>query len=377
MGEFEALDLFDQIKKSPFAPLLKGGDFGKGFMKALVKKAKGKGQIELMDYPAPQVKEGYALLRIEVAGICGSDLKIYADDHPYFPPVILGHEFSGVIEEVGAGVQGWKKGDRVVSEVHGLVCGHCRFCLSGEKHVCPSKRALGWGIDGGFAEYVNVPSWLLHRMPDGVSFEEAALMEPLAIAVHGILERARIEPEDVVVVLGCGSIGLLALQMAKAEGACQVFITGVNMDEKLRLPMAKKLGADRTINVQKDDPVDIVKANTGGIGADLVIELSGSPAAISQGLRMVRTHGRFLAIGIPVEPEVALPWKEIIFKAPSLIFHFSSCYSSWERGLSLLGHRKVDVKSLISRVLPLKDWEEGFHLAKSGEAIKVLLKPGV
>ena len=344
-------------------------------MKALVKKAKGKGQIELLDYPVPQVKEGYVLLRIESAGICGSDLKIYNDDHPYFPPVVLGHEFSGEVVEIGPGVQGWKRGDRVVSEVHGLVCGHCRFCLSGEKHVCPFKRALGWGIDGGFAEYVNVPSWLLHRIPGGVSFEEAAVMEPMAIAVHGILERAKVEPEDFVVVLGCGPIGLLALQMAKAEGAAQVFITGVNQDEKVRLKMAKEMGADRTINVQKEDPVSMVKESTGGIGADLVIELSGSPAAITQGLRMVRTHGRFLAIGIPVEQEVAIPWKEIIFKAPSLTFHFSSCYSSWERGLSLLEHKKVDVKRLISNVLPMRDWEEGFHLAKSGEAIKVLLKP--
>lgn len=345
-------------------------------MKALVKKARGKGQIELLDYAVPKIKEGYVLLQIVAAGICGSDLKIYDDDHPYFPPVILGHEFSGEIVEVGPGVEGWKKGERVVSEVHGLVCEYCRFCLSGERHVCPSKRALGWGIDGGFAEYVAVPAWLLHRIPEGVSYEEAALMEPTAIAVHGILERAKVEPEDFVVVLGCGPLGLLALQMAKAEGASQVFITGVNMDEKLRLPMAKKLGADRTINVQKEDPVSIVKESTGGIGADLVIELSGSPAAISQGLRMVRTHGRFLAIGIPVEPEVGLPWKELIFKCPSLVFHFSSCYSSWERGLSLLGRKKVDVKSLITQVLPMEDWEEGFNLAKSGEAIKVLLRPG-
>ncbi len=344
-------------------------------MKALVKKAKGKGQIELLDYPIPPVKEGYVLLRIAVAGICGSDLKIYNDDHPYFPPVILGHEFSGEIVEVGPEVKGWKKGERVVSEVHGLVCEHCRFCLSGEKHVCPSKRALGWGIDGGFAEYVAVPEWLLHRIPEGVSYDEAALLEPMAVAVHGILERAKVEPEDFVVILGCGPLGLLALQLAKSEGASRVFITGVNQDEKLRLRIAEKLGTDRTINVEKEDPVMIVKEMTRGIGADLVVELSGSPGAISQGLRMVRTHGRFLAIGIPVEQEVSIPWKEIIFRAPSVIFHFSSCYSSWERGLSLLERKKVDVSCLISKILPLKDWEDGFHLAKSGEAIKVLLKP--
>lgn len=163
-------------------------------MEALVKKAKGKGKIELMDYPIPQVKEGYALIGVKAVGICGSDLEIYRDEHPYFPPVVLGHEFSGEIVEVGPGVQGWKEGNRVVSEVHGLVCGYCRFCLSGERHVCPSKRALGWGIDGGFAEYVKVPAWLLHRIRDDVTFEEVALLEPTAIAVHGILERAKVEP---------------------------------------------------------------------------------------------------------------------------------------------------------------------------------------
>ena len=299
-------------------------------MKALVKKAKGKGQIELMDYPVPQVKEGYVLIKIKAAGICGSDLKIYDDDHPYYPPVVLGHEFSGVIEEMGSGVEGWRTGDRVVSEVHGLVCGRCRFCLSGEKHVCPSKRALGWGIDGGFAEYVSVPSWLLHRIPEQITFEEAAVMEPLAIAIHGVLERARVEPEDVVVVLGCGPVGLLALQTAKAEGASKVFITGITQDEKLRLKLARELGADRTINVEKEDPVAVVRESTGGVGADLVVEVSGAPQAIAQGFRIVRTHGRFLAIGIPAGQEVPIAWKETVFRAP--IAHFPFQFVLFELG---------------------------------------------
>ncbi len=346
-------------------------------MKALVKKGKGKGLIELLEYPVPPVKQGYVRIKIKAAGICGSDLKIYNDDHPYYPPVILGHEFSGVIEEIGPGVDGWRAGERVVSEVHGLVCGSCRFCLSGEKHVCPSKRALGWGIDGGFAEYVSVPSWLLHKMPEGITFEEAAVMEPLAIAVHGVLERAKVEPEDVVAILGSGPMGLLALQMARVEGASKVFITGITQDEKVRLKLAREFGADRTINVEKEDPVAIVRESTGGIGADLVVEVSGAPQAIAQGFRMVRTHGRFLAIGIPTDQEVPIPWKETIFRAPSLIFHFSSCYSSWERGLSLLEGQKVRVRPLISEVLPLRDWQRGFNLARSGDAIKVLFNPEV
>jgi L-iditol 2-dehydrogenase len=289
--------------------------------------------------------------------------------------VILGHEFAGEIVEVGQGVEGWVAGDRAVPEVHGYVCGTCRYCLSGQRHVCPSKRALGWGMDGGFAEFVRVPAWLLHRIPDEISYEEAALAEPLAIAVHGILERARIDPEDFVVILGCGPLGIMALQMAKAEGASRVVVTGIETDDQTRLRMARELGADLTINVQRTDPVGLVLKKTGGIGADLVVDLSGSPAAIQQGLRMVRVRGRFLGIGIPGDAEISIPWKALIFRAPELTFHFSSCFTSWERALSLLASGKVKTKPLLSRILDLSEWREGMRMTESGEAIKVLLMP--
>ena len=344
-------------------------------MRGLVKVSKGEDCIEIRELPIPRVTDDSVLVRVRVAGFCGSDIKIFHDDHPYFPPVVLGHEFSGEIVKIGSGVEGWAVGDRVVPEVHGSVCGSCRFCLSGEKHVCPSKRALGWGIDGGFATYVTVPAWLLHRIPEGVSFEEAALAEPMAIAVHGILERAKIEPEDFVVILGCGPLGLMGFQMAKAEGAARVVITGIEQDEKIRLKTARDLGVDHAINVQKTDPVEFVMNETRGVGADLVVDLSGAPSAIRQGLQMVRTHGRFLAIGIPAEPQVSIPWKELIFRAPHVIFHFSSCYTSWERCLSMLANGKVNVRPLISEVMDLKDWREGLRMAESGEAIKVLLRP--
>lgn len=346
-------------------------------MRALVKVARGKDQIEMRQLPVPEVREKTVLVQVKAAGICGSDIKIFHDDHPYFPPVVLGHEFSGEIVQIGKGVEGWAVGDRIVPEVHGYVCGICRFCLSGEKHVCPSKRALGWGIDGGFAEYVAVPAWLLHRIPEGVSYEEVALVEPMAIAVHGILERARVEPEDFVVILGCGPLGLMGLQMAKAEGASRVVITGIEQDEKIRLPVARDLGADHVINVQKTDPVELVMKETKGIGADLVVDLSGAPDAIRQGLEMVRTHGRFLAIGIPATPEVSIPWKNLIFRAPHVVFHFSSCYTSWERCLSMLSNGKVNVRPLISKIMDMNDWREGLRMAESGEAIKVLLRPGI
>lgn len=344
-------------------------------MRALVKVARGRDRIEMRQLPLPEIKGKTVLIRVKAAGICGSDIKILHDDHPYFPPVVLGHEFSGEIAGVGKDVKNWAVGERVVSEAHGYVCESCRFCLSGERHVCPSKRSLGWGIDGGFAEYVAVPAWLLHRIPDNLSYEEAALAEPASVAVHGILERAKVEPEDFVVILGCGPIGLLGLQMARAEGASRVAVTGTERSEKLRLKMAMELGADYIVNIRQIDPVKLVMEETEGIGADLVVDLTGSPSAITQGLEMVRTHGRFLAIGITKDREVSIRWKDLIFRAPEVIFHFSSRCSSWERALSLMAGNKVKIRPLITKALDLGDWREGMGLIESGNAIKVLLKP--
>jgi L-iditol 2-dehydrogenase len=344
-------------------------------MRALVKTGTGEENIGIRELPVPRPGEDEVLIRVAAAGICGSDVKIFHDHHPCFPPVVLGHEFSGEIVEVGRAVRGWSAGDRVVSEAHGYVCGRCRYCLSGKRHLCPSKRALGWGIDGGFAEYVKVPAWLLHRIPEALSYEQAALSEPMAVVVHGMLERARVEPEDCVVVLGCGTLGLVALQMAKAEGASWVMITGTAEDEKTRLKMAAELGADYALNVERGDPVAVVMERTRGIGADLVVDLSGSPSAIRQGLHMVRADGRFLAIGIPAVGEVSIPWKEAVFRAPRLIFHFSSCYTSWERTLSMISTGKVKTAPLISAVLDLSEWREGMRMTEAKEAVKVLLRP--
>ena len=344
-------------------------------MRALVKTDRGRDRIEIRELPVPRADAQSVVIRVRAAGICGSDVKILRDEHPNYPPVVLGHEFSGEIVEAGPEVEGWSAGERVVSEVHGRVCGRCRCCLTGKKHICPDKRALGWGMDGGFAEYVKVPAWLLHRIPERVSFEEAALSEPLAIVVHGLLERARVEPEDFVVILGCGTLGLLALQAARAEGAASVLVTGIGQDEKLRLPKALELGAGHAVNVQETDPVELVRRLTGGVGADLVVDLSGAPAAIRQGLDMLRVEGRFLAIGIPAAAEVPIPWKHLIFRVPQVLFHFSSCYTSWERTLSLLAGGKVRTGPLVTQVLDLSEWREGMRLTESGEAVKVLLRP--
>lgn len=344
-------------------------------MRALVKTDRGPGHLELREVPTPQPRPDEVLIRVCACGICGSDLKIQDDQHPYSPPVVIGHEFAGEIAGVGADVAGWSLGDRVVSEQHTGACGRCRQCLTGNAFACASKRAPGYWVDGGFAEFIKVPAWLLHRIPDSLSFIEAAFTEPSAVAVHGVLERTGITPEDVVLVLGCGPIGLVAARMAQVAGASRVIITGTDRDEKARLPKARELGIDRVVNVERDDLAALVADLTGGEGADVVIELSGAPAAVAQCFRLARRLGRVGIIGQPPTDEVAIPYREALFRALAVSFTYSSKYTSWERALSLFARGAVIPSQFVTHVLPLREWKQGFDLSRSGEAVKVVLEP--
>jgi L-iditol 2-dehydrogenase len=170
-------------------------------MKALLKMAKGKGNVEIMEVEEPEVSAGQVKIKVSVGGICGTDIKIREDMAPYFPPVILCHEFSGIIEDVGEGVKGFQRGDRVISETAQVICGKCYFCKSGNFMMCPNRRSIGYGVDGAFAEYIVVREGIVHKIPEGVSMEEAALCEPLAVAVHAVFDTISLAPTDTVVVL--------------------------------------------------------------------------------------------------------------------------------------------------------------------------------
>jgi L-iditol 2-dehydrogenase len=344
-------------------------------VQALVKTARGPGHLELREVPVPKIAPGEVLIRVRACGICGSDLRIQDDQHPYTPPVVIGHEFAGEIAEVGSSVAGWAAGDRVVSEQHTHACGRCRQCLTGNAFACASKRAPGYFVDGGFTEFIKVPAWLLHRIPDNLSFVDAAFSEPSAVAAHGVLDRTGIAPEDVVLVLGCGPIGLVAARMAQVAGAAQVIVTGIDRDEKVRLPKAREIGIDHVVNVMQTDLATLVNNLTGGEGADAVIELSGAPPSISQGFRLARRLGRVGIIGQPPTDEVAIPYREALFRALTVYFSYSSKYNSWERVLSLFERGAIDPGQFITHVLPLDEWEHGFDLSRSGEAVKVVLEP--
>jgi L-iditol 2-dehydrogenase len=342
-------------------------------MKALVKYARGPGMMELMDVPVPEPEYGEVRVAVTDVGICGTDLKIYDDTFLYNPPVIVGHEFAGVIEKLGKGVQGWAEGDRVVSEQHTGACGHCDYCLTGNRHLCPEKRSPGYLRDGAYTDYICVPASLLHKIPDAISGPEGAILEPMAIAACGILGKTRIYPEELVVILGCGPISILALQMVKAQGAAWVAITGIDRDEKIRFPIAKKYGAQWVIKSMREDPVEFIRQKTGGLGADVVIDLSGAPAAIVQGFEMLRKNGRFCALGLP-PGDVSLPWAKLILKAVTVSYSFSSDYQSWERCLSMIRRGAVRLDEFTKNVYPLEDWETAFDHVRRGMILKGIIR---
>ncbi len=344
-------------------------------MKAVVKYAKGKGMMEIQDVPEPKIKEDEVLIEVKAVSVCGSDLHIYHDAHPYWPPVILGHEFSGVIAEVGKEVKGWKVGDRVVSETRTGSCGICYVCQSGFPQVCEQKRPYGIGINGAYAKYVAGPARLLHPLPDHIPFEVGAVIEPTAICVTSILERSQLRAGETVVITGPGPIGLISLAVAKSAGARVLAITGIRADEGVRFEKARELGVERTIVVDQENPVQKLLEMTDGLGVDLLIETSGNAKAISQSFEIVRRLGRVCAIGISGKEEVSIPYDRGIFKAIRYDFCFSSSWTAWETTIGLISKGILPIEKIITHQLPLEQWEEAFRLLETLQAAKVILIP--
>ena len=343
-------------------------------MRALVKYARGVGKLAVRDVVEPSIAPNQVLVQVDACGVCGTDLKIQDDKFIYDPPVTVGHEFSGTIVTVGTGVSRWKAGDRVVAEQHFEACGTCEYCLTGRRHFCLKKRSPGYLSNGAFAERIAVDAALLHRIPDAVSLEAAALVEPMAVAAYGILERTGIHPEDRVVILGCGPIAVLALQLLRAAGASRVILTGLSSDEAARFAVARRLGADAVINVEREDPVAVVKEMTDGAGVDVVVDLTGAAPAIRQGFEMVRRDGRFCALGMP-GGDVPLPWTQVALQAIKVIFSFSSHYRSWELCLSMIENGRVDLSDFTADRFSLDSWETAYDKARGGETLKSLILP--
>lgn len=327
-------------------------------------------EIETPPAPGP----GQVLFRVLNAGICGTDLHIYKwvpFAHRMRLPTVLGHEMCGVVEAVGAGVTRVAPGMRASVESH-VPCGRCYTCNKGWSHVCPNTRYPGVDFDGGFAAHTILPESILWPVPDEIPNQVAAMMEPFGIAVHASLEGSGVSGQTVV-VSGCGPIGLMNVAAARALGATRVIATDVN---PLRLRMALTMGADRTIDVTRENPRDIVRDLTRGNGVDVLIEYSGQPASLAGAAELIANGGELRLLGVP-EGATSLNLEPWLLKGLTVRnLHGRRLFTTWETSTRLLAEKRVDIAPLVSHVLPLKDALFGFDACLTGKAVKVLFDAG-
>lgn len=351
-----------------------------GKMKGVIK-AEPKPGIQIGELSIPEISPEEVLLQVKAVGICGSDVHIYEWTSAFeylvkYMPLVLGHEFAGEVTEVGSQVSGVRVGDRVAYQ--GGSCGQCLYCNTAQHSLCDQRKAVGRiGLErkGGMAEYVviNPRQNFLPKIPAGVSFEEAAQFQPTAEAFH-ILEKGDLSLGEPVVVLGTGPIAVTVAQGAKSAGASPVIITGLSQD-KDRLSIAKSLGADYTIDVEKEDPVEKVKAVTRGLGAATVFEVSGSPKALIQGLEMLRKGGTLVAFGLYPE-NISVDITGRVVREMKVIRGVAGASRlAWIKVLRLIVSGQIRVAPLITHRLPLERAEEGFRACLERKAMKVILLP--
>lgn len=343
-------------------------------MKALVKYDSAPGNMEIRNVPEPKAGPGQIKIEVKVAGICGSDLHIYHSDIaiPVRPPVTTGHEFSGVIAEIGEGVTGFEVGERVVSETAYSFCGTCDCCTEGYYNLCSERRTLGYWYSGIFTNYTVVPAERVHRIPEGVSDIEAAMTEPLACVCHAIYDLCSIKAGDIVLVSGAGAVGIMSAQVAKAQGAV-VIITGLNADRE-RLQIAKDLGIDYVVDIQEEDLKDLVMKLTKGKGVDVVLECSGSEAGTNSGLELVKRLGYFTQIGMG-KPNIQFNIEKAQYKEITFRGSLGSRKHSWRTALKLLEQKKVKLEPLANTILPLDQWKEAFDRFEKKDGCKFMLIP--
>ena len=346
-------------------------------MRALVKESAGPGLV-LREVPEPAIGPSDVLIRVQFAGVCGTDLHIWEWDAwasgRLRPPLVIGHEFAGEIVRLGpeAAAAGLLSvGDLVTAEGH-IICGHCLQCRLGHGHLCQRTQIIGVDRDGAFADFIAMPASNVIRL-DGIPVEVGAIMDPLGNAVHTVLEGTQV-PGSVVFVLGCGPIGCFAVGVARAAGASLVIASDLN---PTRLELARHMGAHVTLNPKSDDVVARIKELTGGDGADLVCEMSGHPAGHAQALAAARLGGRVNLLGTPSRTTEVDFARDVIFRGLTLYgVTGRKMYETWLQMLRLLRARQLDPTPVVTHRFPLADIAEAIAVIKDGQAGKVILEIG-
>ncbi len=339
-------------------------------MKALVKEKREQG-LWLKDVPVPEIGPNDVLIKVKKTAVCGTDLHIH-DWDPWAQktipvPMVVGHEFVGVIEKVGSAVRGYQPGDRVSGEGH-LTCGHCRNCRAGKRHLCRNTVGVGVNRPGCFAEYVAIPAENAFKVPDGVSDDVAAIFDPLGNAVHTTLSFDLVG-EDVLIT-GAGPIGLMAIPIAKQAGARFVVISDIN---PVRLELAKKMGATRAVNAATEKMPDVMKELGMKEGFDVGLEMSGNAHAFRSLIESMNHGGKVANLGIFPEP-VSLDMSQVIFKGLVLKgIYGREMYETWYKMTALL-RCGLDVSPVITHKFKAEAFPEAFAAVKSGKTGKIVLE---
>ena len=342
-------------------------------MKALIKTDYGPGHLELLEVEKPRPGDDEVLIQVKSAAICGSDIERYTGHNViYKPPVTLGHEISGVVDELGRNVRGVTRGDRVAVEANVYACGRCAFCRSGNENLCASRVGIGYDVNGGFAEFVKVPADMLIHVPENVSFEVASLAD-IYVAIHAVMDRSNIRSGDAVVIFGPGFLGLSIVQLCRLQGADPVVVVGLKKDQR-RLETALELGATATLIAEETDVVSMTEQLTGGRGADTAFEVSGSPAALLAAIQIVRRGGAVTMIGVQPQTQ-EVPILDVIMRQISLNGVRAYTWSNCQLGMRYLSEGKLKLEHFITHEFPLEKWKEAFDLLIAGTGTKIVLKP--
>jgi threonine 3-dehydrogenase len=339
-------------------------------MRAIIKPSAGPG-LEMTERPVPKPGVNDVLIKIKKTSICGTDVHINKWDQwasrTIKPPLIIGHEYVGTVADVGDGVEGFELGQLVTGEGH-IVCGHCRNCLAGRRHLCPNTKGVGVNRDGAFADYVAIPQSNVWKVPAGMDLDVVSCFDPLGNAVHTALSFDLVG-EDVLIT-GAGPIGCMAIAVARAAGARKIVITDINDG---RLELAKKMNPTRVVNVAKENLTDVWHKELGMTeGFDVGLEMSGSPAALRQMIDNMVNGGRIALLGI-MSGEVAIDWNKVVFK----MLHIKGIYGremfeTWYK-MTALVQGGMDITPVITHRFPVAQFQEGFELMGAGKSGKIVL----
>ncbi|QOV90360.1 zinc-binding dehydrogenase [Humisphaera borealis] len=336
---------------------------------AVVNFSAEKHSVELRELPTPEIGPDDVLLSVSAVGVCGSDLHQWTNDHSWQVnyPVVLGHEFAGVIARVGANVTGWKEGDRVVSETAAVIDANSPLTRQGLYNLDPTRKGFGYGVNGAMTRFVRVPSRILHRVPANLPLEIAALTEPCCVAFNAVVKNGRITPGDRVVVFGPGPIGLLCGAMARLCGA-EVAVVGLERDRE-RLEIAKGYGCTPIVSGLEEWSKEI-----DGLGVDGVVDAAGVSATLKMSMQIVRPNGWISKVGWGPQP-LNFSLDPLVQKNITLQGSFSHNWPIWERVVRLLSTGQLDVRPIIGGTWPLEQWHEAFETMHSGKIAKAVLKP--